>query len=487
MTRCSWCYSLLSVSALSAAACADRPLSPPPELAEETSLSAPDGLFGINIDPSHGLGDPGGGVLNSIGAGMVRFTFKDETFGVEPDPSRLAHYQQKVAAYHAAGVRVLVLLSYETAPAFPAWSSDPVAWAEYRARFSARAGAIAAQLGDVDAYEIWNEPDEPNPRPEYAPNIPANIYGELLRDSWWAIKAVSGAQVIIGGLDSGDPSYLVAARNAVGALYADGVGVHPYGQRPDPNWPSSSWGFGNLEDLLWNYHTTTGLPVWITELGIEDQSIQAEYLSRAFVRVASLPGVVAHLIWFCWSDGMVHGFGIVDGSLNAKPAYFAFEEAAAQPEPEPEPDRPRIEGASFSSFTVPGDDAPTIRADIEVHVPSGVLTQPMGTAANSCAWYGPGESFRDSYVEIFGAWRVGIDVWGASSARDLSGVDHPWRFALRRDGCELNGANNVIGAESGRYTITGFFKLSPGDEPDPALYYAGLVQEGISWNDDYQR
>lgn len=473
LSRCSWLL-------FSAAACAEPAPSPAHEQA--TSVSAPEGLFGINIDPSHGLGDPGGGVLNAIGAGMVRFTFKDESFGVEPDPSRLAFYRQKVADYQAAGVRVLVLLSYETAPAFPAWSDDPIAWGEYRARFSARAGAIAAQLGDVEAYEIWNEPDEPNPRPEYAPNIPPHIYGELLRDSWWAIKAVSDAQVIIGGLDSGDPSYLVAARNSAGALYADGVGIHPYGQRPDPSWPSPSWGFGNLEDIVWNYHATTGLPVWITELGIEDESIQAEYLSRAFARVASMPGVVAHLIWFCWSDGMVHGFGIVDSALNAKPAYFAYEEAAAA-----QPDRPRIEGASFSSFTVPGDAAPTIRADVQVHVPSGVFTQPMGTAASSCAWYGPGESFRDAYPEIFGAWRIGIDVWGASSARDLSGVDHPWRFALASDGCEINGANLVTGAEPGRYTITGFFKLSPGDELDPALYYAGLVQEGISWNDDYQR
>jgi hypothetical protein len=445
----------------------------------ETSLSAPRELYGLNIDPRNGLGDPSGAQLASIGAGMVRFTFKDETGGVEPDPSRVALYRSKIADYHAHGIKALVLLNYETATGFPAWSDDPIAWAVYRARFSARAQRIAAELGAVDAYEIWNEPDEPNPRPEYAPNIPAHIYGELLRDSYFAIKAVSNAAVIIGGLDSGDPSYLVNARNAVGTLYADGVGIHPYGQRPDANWPSPDWGFGNLEDLVWSYYFTTGLPVWITELGIEDESIQAEYLSRAFDRVAGLSGVVAHLVWFCWSDAMVHQFGIVDANQQPKPAYFSF--AQAQPV---EPARPQLERACFSAFTVEGNDAPTIRADLEVFVPSNVQTQPMGSSASSCVWYEPGGNFRDEYVEIFGAWRVGIDVYGVSSSRDLSGVDHPWRFALASDGCSLNGSNGLVPAESGRYTITGFLELSPGDEADPSMYYAGMVQEGLSWNDD---
>jgi hypothetical protein len=386
-------------------------------------------------------------------------------------------------------------------------------------------------------------------------------------------------------------------------LFADAVGIHPYGQRPDPNWPSPSWGFGNLETLVRAYHQTTGMPVWITELGIEDESIQAEYLSRAFARVAGpLQNIVAHITWFCWSDGMVNGFGITDASLSPKPAYFAFVEATggaidppalpdvvvsaihlqpSNPRPgdavtisatienrggssteqhvgvaffvnggyfswgaegalaagesrtgyfsvgawtaeagrheitawaddvdrfveedennntrvlvvdvgsaPPPPDRPRVERACFSQFTVPGDAAPTIRADIEVDVPSGIVTQPMGTSASSCSWYGAGESFRDVFPEHFGRWRIGIDVWGASSARDRAGVDHPWRFALRSDGCDLNASNTDVPAESGRYVITGFFKLAPGDEIDPAQYYAGIVQEGVSWNDDGTR
>ena len=76
-----------------------------------------------------------------------------------------------------------------------------------------------------------------------------------------------------GGLASGDPGYLTRARNAVGGLYVDAVGVHPYGQRAPDGWPNSSWGFGDMSALLDRY-LAFGLPVWVTEINTDQQSIQ---------------------------------------------------------------------------------------------------------------------------------------------------------------------------------------------------------------------
>ena len=84
---------------------------------------------------------------------------------------------------------------------------------------------------------------------------------------------------------------------------------------------------------------------------------------------------------------------------------------------------------------------------------------------------------------ITGAWRLGIDVDGAASARGGAVLDQPWRFALLRDGCDANSENVGMPAHSGRYTITGFFKLNPGDDDDVTHFHAGMVQEGVAWYD----
>ena len=71
-------------------------------------------------------------------------------------------------------------------------------------------------------------------------DVPASQYGPLLQATYSAIKSVQpGAIVVMGGLASGNPGYVEEARAASGGvLYADKVGLHPYGQRPTPNWPT---------------------------------------------------------------------------------------------------------------------------------------------------------------------------------------------------------------------------------------------------------
>jgi hypothetical protein len=42
-----------------------------------------------------------------------------------------------------------------------------------------------------------------------------------------------------------------------------------------------------------------------------------------------LEELTAWATWFCWSDGMVDGFGLVDAAGAPKPEYHAFQAAAA--------------------------------------------------------------------------------------------------------------------------------------------------------------
>jgi hypothetical protein len=109
----------------------------------------------------------------------------------------------------------------------------------------------------------------------------------------------------------------------VGGLFVDAVSVHPYGQRAPDDWPHSGWGFGNMSDLFDRY-LAFGLPLWVTEIGTVDSSLQAAYLENVYELAESYPGRVDRVFWFCWSDGMVPPFGVVTSGGTPKPAYWSY-------------------------------------------------------------------------------------------------------------------------------------------------------------------
>jgi len=56
----------------------------------------------------------------------------------------------------------------------------------------------------------------------------------------------------------------------------------------------------------------------------------AEFLRRYYRTIMTHYGdKVEQLLWFCYSDGMVAPFGLVDGAGNRKPMYNAYREVAA--------------------------------------------------------------------------------------------------------------------------------------------------------------
>jgi hypothetical protein len=117
--------------------------------------------------------------------------------------------------------------------------SPTSAYADYAAALARRYGPggtfWASHPGvpsqPVDAYEIWNEPDNPA---FWSPTPNAAAYANLYLTTRAAIDAVQpAATVIVGGLTH-PASFLPAMLAADPALrgHVDGVGIHPYGATP---------------------------------------------------------------------------------------------------------------------------------------------------------------------------------------------------------------------------------------------------------------
>lgn len=290
---------------------------------DATRFGAP-GDIGLNVAAD---GAPGGAAAAALGADWVRIEI------VEGQPTSAA-----LADFQAHGIRVLAVVDYSTLGNYPGYyTCGPGAgFGAWRDAWVARVGEVAsAYAGSVDAWEVWNEEDHPiadcGGPVDYNPGLPASVYGPMLRDAYEAIRAHSAAPIIMGGTDSGQTSYVDAARIG-GTLWADGVAIHPYGVVPDSTWcpdPGEdlecAWGtFGEKLDA---YGAATGLPVWITEFGVrtQDTAHQANYLADGF-RAAG--GAMA--FYFCASDAMVPPFGLTYADGTPKPiAYERFQQVAA--------------------------------------------------------------------------------------------------------------------------------------------------------------
>lgn len=287
---------------------------------------------GINTDPANDLGNPSPGEIRALGADWVRFTFKDHQDA--PQPTAFALYDDLLQDLRDAGIRILLILSYETYPGKWECDADETKWEAYIERYANRCRQIAEHYGDqVQAYEVWNEPDLA-PQPGYNPYVPPRIFGRVLRAARDAIKSVVSVPVVLGGLGAGQPDYLRAVQTQSGdVLHADAVGVHPYGRRPTDDWPTPTWGGldPGLVGLLQQYYAVASKPLWVTEMGCDDVSVQGSFPWHTFESINTNLGMVPVVFWYCWSDGMVSPWGLLAANGAKKQAYDSFRVFAVQP------------------------------------------------------------------------------------------------------------------------------------------------------------
>jgi len=318
----------------------------PPKAPHRAARTA--GLFGLNVQADGARAD----TVSDLGARWVRVELIDGSTGTELAPDAAARFGAVLDDYHARGMSVLVIYDYSSYGGNAGFGPDGACgdWEGFRAGWTARLRRVSEQFGArVDAWEIWNEPDQPIlpcDSGDYNPGIPASSYGVLLSDAYAAVRdGGSTAPIITGGLDSGQVSYILQAGAAAGGLAADGVAIHPYGVPPDSSWcpdpgEDLNCDWGTLGGKADEYHNATGLPVWITEFGIRTQDTQhaANYLSAAYTAFESRADIVPHAFFFCESDAMVPPFGLTFADGSPKPdAYATYRGLTGSGDPPPPP------------------------------------------------------------------------------------------------------------------------------------------------------
>jgi len=312
-------------------------------------------LAGSQFDDAHALD-----AVHRLGAGWVRvYLYRNE---LEPAPGVLD--QRRLAAYRAAvrrhaweGVRTEVVIV-----GTPAWESGSpeVLAAPDPAGFARFAREIAAALPEVEAWEVWQEADAE----KWWPSGPsAAAYAELLRATYPAIKEVSGATVVLGGLTGNDYAFLEELYAAGAKDSFDAVSVHtdtacgiaaPSSYHRDPNGRVSRWSFLGYQEVLASMaaHGDGHKQLWFTEMGwssssaVCDQGVwagqkpggvsedqQADFLREAWHCIAADPRI-GGAFWFSLrdlapDDTPDHRFGLLRADWTEKPAFLALADVIA--------------------------------------------------------------------------------------------------------------------------------------------------------------
>lgn len=351
-------------------------LPPPPPLspATNTAPAPPPGSdqFGANVNRLFNDGtyspvqiDDQLSALSATGATVAR----SDAFWEASEPTRPSggrhtfdwSFDDLIAASLAEHhLRWLPILDYSApwAQSVPGRDHSPPSsvadYAAYAGAFAARYGPDGAfwrshpqlQALPVQAYEIWNEPDDPafwSPSPD--PARYAELYGAAAR----AIGAVQpDARVLVGGLTH-PAAFLPAMVAADPQLRIEGVAIHPYGDTPAAV-------LNNVADAR---HALDGLglgsvPLYVTEFGWATrppgaldgapERLRPEYLRQTLAGLgASGCGVAASFV-YTWVTPEINSrdhedwFGISPPTGGSSPDVRAFSagiRAADQATPAP--------------------------------------------------------------------------------------------------------------------------------------------------------
>jgi hypothetical protein len=195
---------------------------------------------------------------------------------------------------------------------------------DWQGNVSAIMGSDDAKL--VDAWEIWNEPNNPSFYLGYMDGSPEH-YFEMLKVAYNSIKLNSNALVVSAGLSPNDTfnggwqTWLSKLQNLGSKNYSDIQGIHLYYDLPSTN----------LEKL--NSIKVYGMRVWITEIGRPSSSEnytpegQATYLSNNLDLLASN---VDKVFWYELKDNngleppKENYFGLITTEFIKKPSYEEF-------------------------------------------------------------------------------------------------------------------------------------------------------------------
>ncbi len=176
--------------------------------------------------------------------------------------------------------------------------------------------------GKIEAYEIWNEPNEDN---FWTGSVDKLV--DMTREAFQIIKSVDPSALVVSPsctVESG-PQYLDGFLNKGGGKYVDVIGYHFY-VRAKP--PEAMVDIAmRLKDILRANHVDK--PLWNTEAGWADpkpfpsDELGAAYVSRALT-LAWVAGV-SRFYWYAWDNHSFVTLEMVEmDDVTKKPASKAY-------------------------------------------------------------------------------------------------------------------------------------------------------------------
>jgi polysaccharide biosynthesis protein PslG len=213
--------------------------------------------------------------------------------------------------------------------------------------------AAARWAGKVQAWEVWNEPNDNH----FMVGADAAAYGRLLQTAYPAIKAGNPkALVVFGGPMYNDVAW-------IGKAYANGargsfdvMATHPYQGIADKEpeyYDGTKWTLRHaraVHDLM-TAHGDGHKPIWFTEFGWSTHTNrgdepnwlrgvtrqqQADYLVRTLDLLAQEMPYVTHVFWYNERDRtdsnvQNNNYGLMTRDLTPKPALTALRDRTAPP------------------------------------------------------------------------------------------------------------------------------------------------------------
>lgn len=290
---------------------------------------------------------------------------------LQPDGPRFAPgplHDLDVRIRNLAKARLNVLLMVTAAPQWshPGRSGDAVPPADPRTYAAMMAALAKRYAGQVQAVEVWNEPDdEEGPREFWRGPPDPKRYTALLRATYAAVKATGprAPLVLVGGLVGNHYAFLEAMYAAGAKGSFDAVGVHLdtacRQTGPDDTYREGGrigrFAFSGYREV----HGTMlrhgeDKPIWVTELGwsaspeLCDQGAmrgrgpggvsegrQAMLLKRAYDCLAH-DRYIGPAFWWSLRDygsdpkEISHTYGLVAWTGRPRPAYVAFQHVFKQ-------------------------------------------------------------------------------------------------------------------------------------------------------------
>lgn len=190
---------------------------------------------------------------------------------------------------------------------------------------------VSRYRNDVDAWEVWNEPDASNQWYGYLNGSPES-YTNMLMDTYKIIKKYTTAPVLFAGLSTSSPvwkEFLERCYDLGAGNYCDAQAIHFYCL--GAAFPIE------IVQIIKSVKDITGKNIWVTEIGFSayerGEKAQARNLK---IMINAIPKSIDKVFVYClmdypekWSPSPHEAyFGLIRMDMSTKPSYFAIKELA---------------------------------------------------------------------------------------------------------------------------------------------------------------